>query len=301
AGETAIGDLLSGVILSVKLDQSLACKKDEPALAMGTLDGEFVSVEGIVFGGRSTVKSDSLLERKMRVAALEREEAESANQCETCIQKCDQAKANVETASRQLDEARAEYQSTHLSHSTSANKISLLEAEEKEAERKVDSLQSEKETLEQQIQAAGERGAELESELNGGRVELAEQEAAQSAAETDEKGARTEEEKTLETLNDLRLAIATARQRHESLEAQRQPMAARETELVELIAARRADIASYESKLASQAQESRDAEVAIKAQTALAADAESAANKTWSQRSARLGAGQGRGTDLRAL
>ncbi|PYL32647.1 MAG: hypothetical protein DMF35_07840, partial [Verrucomicrobia bacterium] len=247
AVEPVIRQLLSGVLIFAKLDQALACKKDEPTLAMTTLDGEFVSVEGIVFGGSSTVKSDSLLERKVRVAALEREEAESANQREIFIQKRDQAKANVETASRQLDEARAEYQSTHLSHSTSANKISLLQAEEKEAERKVDSLQSEKETLEQQIQAAGERVAELESELNGARVELAEQEAAQSAAETDEKGARTEEEKTLEALNDLRLAIATARQRHESLEAQRQPMAARETELVDLIAARRADITSYES------------------------------------------------------
>src|SRR5439155_54191 len=220
---------------------------------------------------------------------------------EIFIQKRDQAKANVEIASRQLDEARAEYQSTHLSQSTSANKISLLQAEEKEAERKIDSLQSEKETLEQQIQAAGERVAELESELNGARAELAEQEAAQSAAETDEKGARTEEEKTLEALNDLRLAIATARQRHESLEAQRQPMAARETELVDLIAARRADITSYESKLAAQAQESRDADAAIEEQTALAADAEAAANKTWSQRSARLGAVQERETELRAL
>src|SRR5438034_1373500 len=285
AVEPVIRQLLSGVLIFAKLDQALACKKDEPTLAMATLDGEFVSVEGIVFGGSSTVKSDSLLERKMRVAGLEKEEAESANQREIFIQKRDQAKANVEIASRQLDEARAEYQSMHLSQSTSANKISLLQAEEKEAERKIDSLQSEKETLEQQIQVAGERVAELESELDGARAELAEQEAAQSAAETDEKGARTEEEKTLEALNDLRLAIATARQRHESLEAQRQPMAARETELVDLIAARRADITSYESKLAAQAQESRDAEVAIEEQTALAADAEAAANKTWSQRS----------------
>src|SRR5438067_11548482 len=252
---------------------------------MTTLDGEFVSVEGIVFGGSSTVKSDSLLERKVRVAALEREEAESANQREIFIQKRDQAKANVETASRQLDEARAQYQSAHLSHSTSANKISLLQAEEKEAERKIDNLKSEKTTLEQQIDAAGQRVSELEDELKGARDELAEHEAEQSAAEKDEKGARTQEEKTLETLNELRLAIATARQRHESLEAQRQPMASRDTELVDLIAARRADIASYESKLAAQAQESRDAEVAIKEQSVRAADAEAAANKTWSQRS----------------
>src|SRR5207237_78954 len=82
-----------------------------------------------------------------------------------------------------------------------------------------------------------------------------------------EKGARGQEETTLDELNDLRLAIATARQRLESVEAQRQPMAARDQELLELIASRKADIASYESKLTAQAQENRDAEVAIKEQT----------------------------------
>jgi chromosome segregation protein len=299
--EPTIRQLLSGVLIFAELEQALACKKDEPTLAMATLDGEFISAEGIVFGGSSTVKTDSLLERKARVAALEKEEAECTSQREILVQQRNQAKANVETGSLQLDEARAQYQAAHLSHSTSANKISLLQAEEKEAERKIDNLKSEKTTLEQQIEAAGQRVGELEDELNGARDELAEHEAEQSAAEKDEKGARTQEEKTLETLNELRLAIATARQRHESLEAQRQPMAARDTELVELTAARRADIASYESKLASQAQENRDAEVVIKEQTARAAEAEEAASKISSQRAARVSAVEKRETELRGL
>jgi chromosome segregation protein len=299
--EPTIRQLLSGVLVFSKLEQALACKKDEPMLAMATLDGEFVSAEGIVFGGSSTVKTDSLLERKARVAALEKEEIECTSQREVLIQKRDQAKTNVATASRQLDEARAHHQTAHLSHSTSTNKISLLQAEEKEAERKIDHLKSEKTTLEQQIEAAGERVGALEDELSEAQAELAEHEAAQSDAEKDEKGARTFEEKTLESLNELRLAIATARQRHESLEAQRQPMAARDTELVELIAARRADIASYENKLATQAQESRDAEVAIKEQTARAAEAEAAATKISSQRAARVAAVEKRETELRGL
>ena len=299
--ESVIRQLLSGVLVFAKLEHALACKKDEPTLAMATLEGEFISAEGIVFGGSSTVKSDSLLERKTRVAALAKEETEWANQHEILVQKRDQAKANVATASRQLDDARSQYQAAHLAQSTSVNKISLLQVEEKEAERKIDNLKSEKVTLEQQIEAAGERVAELESDLNAARDELAEYEAEQTAAEKDEKGARTQEEETLETLNDLRLAVATARQRHESLEAQRQPMAAREAELVELIATRRTDIASYESKLAAQTQENRDAEVAIKEQTARAAEAEAAANKISSQRAVRLRAVQERETELRGL
>ena len=299
--EALIRQLLSGVVILSKFDDALACKKDEPTLAMATLDGEFISAEGIAFGGSSTVKSDSLLERKARVAALEKEMTQSESQRDVVLQKRDQVKENLATASRRLDEVRSHHQAAHLSHSTSTNKISLLQAEEKEADRKIDNLRSEKATLEQQIETANQRVAELEEEVAAARDELSEHEAAQSNAEKDEKGARTQEEKTLEELNDLRLAIATARQRQEGLEAQRQPMAARDSELVELLAARKADIASYESKLAAQAEENRDAEIAIKEQTARAAEAEAAATKISSQRTERVTAVQTREAELRTL
>jgi chromosome segregation protein len=299
--EPVVRQLLSGVVVFAKLDQAIACKKEEPTLAMATLDGEFISAEGIVFGGSSTVKSDSLLERKARVAALAKEESDCASQRDILIQKRDQAKTNVAGVARKVDETRSYYQMAHLAHSTSANKITLFQAEEKEAERKIHNLKSEMTTLEQQIEAADKHIGELDEELDSARNELAEHETAQSDAEKDEKGARTQEEKTLEELNDLRLAIATARQRLESLETQRQPMAARDTELVDLISSRKADIDNYESKLAAQAQESRDAEVAIKEQTKRAAEAEAAATKISSQRSARATAVQERENGLRTL
>src|SRR5437879_10067969 len=136
---------------------------------MATLEVEFISAEGIVFVESSTVKSDPFLERKTRGAAFAKEKTEWANQHEILVQKRDQAKANVATASRQLDDARSQYQAAHLAQSTSVNKISLLQVEEKEAERKIDNLKSEKVTLEQQIEEAGGRVAELECAFNGGR------------------------------------------------------------------------------------------------------------------------------------
>ena len=299
--EPLMRQLLSGVVIFAKLEQALACKKDEPTLAMATLDGEFISAEGIVFGGSSSVKSDSLLERKARVAVLAQEEIECASQRELFLQKRDQAKTNVQTAGRQLDEFRTRCQAAHLAHSTAANRIALLEREEAEAQRKIDTLKSEKGTLEQQTKAADERVVQLETELNAIRDEVTEEEAEQKAAETDEKDARSQEEKATDDLNELRLAIATEKQRHENLAAQRQPMATRETELAELIAARRTDIANYENKLAAQASESRGAEAAIQEQTARSAEAEATARKIMDQRAARAAAVQKRETELRAL
>ncbi len=299
--EPLVRQLLSGVVIFARLDDALAAKKDEPTLAMATLDGEFISTEGIIFGGSSTAKADSLLARKARVAALEKEIVECENQREIVVQKRDQAKTNLETASRRVDEARSHHQTAHLSHSTFAHKISLLQTGELEAERKIENLKSEKATLEEQIESANQRVAGLEEELEAARNELAEHQAAQIDAEQDEKGARSDEEKTVESLNELRLAIATARQRLEGLEAQRQPMAARDAELVELIDYRKADIANYESKLTAQAQENRDAEAAISEQSSRAAEAEAKAVEISSQRTERLTAVQKGEIELRKL
>ncbi len=301
AVEPLVRQLLSGVVIFARFDDAVAAKKDEPTLAMATLDGEFISAEGIVFGGSSTVKIDSMLARKARVAALEKEIGELDVQQTIVVQKRDHVKASVETALRQVDEVRTNHQNAHLSHSTSAHRISLLQTEEKEAGRKIENLKSEKATLEQQIEAANERVAALEAELDAARNELAEHEAAQHDAEKDEKGARSDEEKTVESLNDLRLAIATARQRVESLEAQRQPMAARDTELAELIESRNADISNYENKLTAQTRENQDAESAIKQHSALAAEKEAQAVEISSRRTERLKAVQTRETELRKL
>ncbi|MFN2542504.1 MAG: hypothetical protein ABR514_10125, partial [Chthoniobacterales bacterium] len=173
------------------------------------------------------------------------------------------------------------------------------EREQEEAARKIDDLKSDKATLEQQARQADEDVAELEKEMAALRERLAEQATAQTAAETDEKKARAQEEKTIEQLNELRLGIATERQRHENLIAQRQPMAARDTELLELIALRQADIATYEQKLATQADESRAAELAIKEQTTRCAEAELAAKEIANQRAARSTAVHERESELR--
>ena len=91
-----------------------------------------------------------------------------------------------------------------------------------------------------------------------------------------------------EHVTELRLAVATERQRQENLAGQRQPMAERATELAELIAARRRDIEKYQQRIASQKQESSSAEAAIESQTAAQTAAEDAAAEIAQQRSSGL-------------
>ena len=96
------------------------------------------------------------------------------------------------------------------------------------------------------------------------------------------------EEELTERTNELRLSVATDRQRHENLIAQREPMSARDAELAELITVRKADIAMYERKLATQAEESRESETLINTQTVKRDEAQANSAKIAEQRATRL-------------
>ncbi|PYJ28272.1 MAG: hypothetical protein DME90_08220, partial [Verrucomicrobia bacterium] len=165
---------------------------------------------------------------------------------------------------------------------------SRLQRELAEAERKIDSLRSDKNALEQQIAMADERITHFERELQTMRDQLAKEQAELAAFEAAQKQTTLREEDLTEKTNQLRLAIATERQRHENFIAQHEAMRAREAELVELIGVRKADITTYEAKLAAQAKESRESESLIKSQTARREEAKANAAKIADQRATRL-------------
>jgi len=274
--EALVTRLLGHVVIFPELEQALECKKVEPALAMATLAGEYVSPEGIVFTGSSEVRAASLLERKAQIADLAKEEAALAKERDSVSARRDEAKTALETASR-------------------------LQRELSEAGRKIDTLQSEKTALERQIMAADERIAHVERDLQSGRNQLANQKTELGAFEAAQKKTVLREEELAERTNELRLGVATDRQRHENLIAQREPMSARDAELAELITVRNSDIAMYERKLATQAEESHESETLIKTQTAQRDEAQANSAKIAGQRATRLAAISDRESELRRV
>jgi len=274
--EAVVTRLLGDVAIFPELEQAVECKEREPALAMATLGGEYVSRQGIVFTASSEARAASLLERKAQIADLAKEEAILANECGSVSARLDEAKTALETASR-------------------------LQGQLSEVGRKIDTLQSEKIALERQLAAADERIAHVERDLQSCRDQLANQKTELGAFEAAQKQTVLREEELTERTNELRLGVATDRQRHENLIAQREPLSARDAELAELITLREADIAIYERKLAAQAEESRESEKLIQTQTAQRAEAQANSAKIASQRATRLAAVSDRESELRRV
>ncbi|HWN64253.1 MAG TPA: chromosome segregation protein SMC [Candidatus Binatus sp.] len=295
-----VSRLLHNVTIFRSLDEALAFKKTGTDLAAATLAGEFVSSEGVVFGGGDG-SADSVLERKARISALSAEHSRICQGRDALLRERDDASTQLEKTRRGFEEIRAQHEIADRVQSASKNKILFLERESHEAEQKIENLRSEQSTLAQQIEAADERITKLEQELTAERAQLESRQAQQGAIEAAREKAAASEEETSHQLNELRLALATERQRYENLVAQRQPMTDRETELSDMIAARQAEIANFENRLESQADESKNAEAVIQKQTAQRAELEATVATFASRRTECLSTTNEMETHLRAL
>ena len=283
-----VAQLLHNVAIFQNLDDALTAKKEHSEVAAATLDGELISTEGVVFGGSRETSADSLLERKARMSALDRECSEVRKQRDALLKKCNDARAALEKAGSELEEVRRDYKTAEREKSDCDNRILFLTRELQEGEQKQTQVRSEQTTLARQIQAADERIAKLEDELAGEQATLAANQGEQEALQAAQDDVAKRENEAMEHLNELRLTVATERQRYEHLIAQRQPMSARDAELAEAIAARQAEITNFEKRLTTQAEESRTAESALEKQTGQRADLEGALATLTEQRRERL-------------
>jgi chromosome segregation protein len=269
-----VARLLHNIAIFQNLEDALNAKRKHSEIAAATLDGELISTEGVVFGGSREASADSLLERKARISTLDRECSEIAKQREALLKKCNDARVSVEKASSELEDARRRYETAEREKSDCDNRIHFLGRELQEGEQKQTQVRSEQTTLARQIQAADERIAKLEDELVAEQATLEANQGEQELLQAAQDDIAKREDQAAEQLNELRLTVATERQRYDHLIAQREPMSAREAELAEAIAARQAEIANFEKRLTTQAEESRTAESAIEQQTGQYADLE---------------------------
>jgi chromosome segregation protein len=299
--QNLVRNLLRDVAIVPDLAAGLRLKQSGSTLQFATLGGEFISAAGVIFGGTAAAASDSMLGRKAIVTKLETECAALDVERATATAAREHARQELETATSAVEEARLSHESAHEKSSRSGIEILSAERAVSDEERKLAHLENERSTLDQQVQQADDRITELESELRADKNNLELEQAQQTAAEQARESARLREEEAAEQLNELRLAVATERQRHESLVHHREPMAAREAELADLIAARRADIATYQDRLARQARESTEAETAISRHASELELGEQKAAALAEQRNTRLKAVTEQEGELRAL
>ncbi|MDD5200957.1 MAG: chromosome segregation protein SMC [Terrimicrobiaceae bacterium] len=255
--------LLARVAVVDGIDAAFDLKTRHRTLGFVTLDGDFVSREGIVHGGRTGGASSSALARKNQIRSLEKELAASQAIVAEFGAKRVAAVETFDAAQDALRAMRETMQSAQVAHSTARNEMTMLERQRAEAVRRLENFSREAASLEQSVGEAAARAAELDSGMGGLEAALMETRQRQGEAAARIEAARDRERLATDELNELRVRVATERQQQETLARQRGPLTARVAELSDLLDQRERDIAEYETRISSLEAEAAEFQLSI--------------------------------------
>jgi chromosome segregation protein len=247
--------LLDHVVLASNLSSAFQIRRSAPDLAVVTLSGEYISSDGVVFAGFNADNGNSILQRKIQIRQLEKESAGLRSIVQSLEKEKEQLLVQMGFCEQSVREKRETSQRMQVDASTLQGQLSLLDRELREAEGKVKSFHWERDNVRQRLEAATGKVNSVELELSNNNLDLDRLQTELASAVAEVEALRHDEETLVDVLNELRIRVATERQRKENLQRQRQPMAMRLAELEDLIVNRRRDIANYTARIEQFANE----------------------------------------------
>ncbi len=242
--------LLEGVVVVENLEAAFQVKEARRELAIATLSGEFIDRSGIIRGGQSGENSgQSALARKAQIEALDRDLGNAIAKLQQATTARGAAVEALEVAQVRVMESREAVQAAQVENASCENEKQLCERQRADLEARTSAFAREVVQIEESLRASHAKLSELETAISGTLSELESSRARKGAAEQDVQAARDREASAIESLNEVRVEVATNRQQQENLARQRGPMNARLNELAELLTARNRDIANYERRI----------------------------------------------------
>lgn len=248
--------LLKGVVIVENLETAFRLKREYPTLAFATRAGEFISREGVAHGGADGEVSASALLRRSQIATLEREVAGLRAEESRLAAARDTAIASLDQATERLKEAREEVNQRQAALSSAQGDELLARREFNDARNRRDALILETSQLDGQRQQLHNQIVEGEQQLQLVTSEFSTARDERSASQLEITTLRDAETEASTALSEIRLRVATERQRQQSLSQQRIPMEARLREFAQGITAREGDIAMHEEKIKALIEES---------------------------------------------
>jgi len=265
-----------------------------------TLSGEMVTREGILQGGASKEGAgSSVLQRKSQINDLQAEvHTIHAGVAELTGRRAD-AFTRLEAAQRRHQDARDESQTLGLVLSHLRGQLSMVEQEVRDTQKKNQTFSWERESIERRHDEAIARLGQLEEEAYEASSQVAELQTRQGEFNQNLIGLREGEATLTSELNEMRVRVATEKQRFASLQNQRQPMNTRMAELREMIEQRRRDIDAYSVKTAQLAEDNENVQAGISQAQGRLGEAEERVQTMLSQRAQVAGQVEAKETLLR--
>ena len=241
--------LLENVLIVPDLAVALKLHREMSGVAFTTLEGDYVSVEGVIHGGISGDEGGSFLQRQSDIRELELATETLAKALDRLEDRRENLHERVEKLEDQLGSYRDRLQQRRVSCSTQEGQLAVVERDLQQLENKLESLRWEQKEVAQRQDNLDEhlKGAQAEKTETQARIEAIGQET-NTLGQKLEAAERAEQE-AAELLNEVRTALAVERQARESVRSQRAPMAGRLKELEDLLGRRNGEIESYRQRI----------------------------------------------------
>jgi chromosome segregation protein len=260
-----INRLLERVVLASDLRRAFEIKQNNPELAVSTLAGEYISLDGVIFAGVGGENGSSILKRKIQIQGLASELEGVRATVRRVEGEQEKWAVGMEISRAEVKEFRDQLQNAQLHASSLQGQLSLLDRELRDAEGKHKSLDWERNNVQQRLNSASGKTVALENELTLLSLQLTEFQERSSSAVAGVDSIRAQEDSFGASLNDLKISVATERQRQDNLQRQRQPLTSRMAELRELIATRENETEVYASKIQHLQEENLSLRASIEA------------------------------------
>ena len=264
AAATLARTLLAGIVIVDNIETAFRLRPEHPGLGFATLEGDCISHNGVVQGGRSGEKTgQSALQRKAQIEELDRDLAAASVRLESLAGERARSGEALDNATDRLKFAREGVQASQIESASLDNERRHVERQLSDVEAKRASFLRETASIEESLRASLAHLGELEATIAGVVFAVDAVRVARSDAERRVQIARERESSAGDALNEIRDRVATERQQQQNLNNQRGPMAVRLAELSELLESRRVDITAYASRIESLAAENASLEVSI--------------------------------------
>ncbi len=241
--------LLAKVIIVPDRATALKLRRDYPDLSFVTQTGEVLTPEGVLRGGSSGGKDNSLLKRRNEIEALEIEVKKLADEEKVAEQNILDCDARTKELREELEQTKDRLQRHRVEDSTLQGQLKLAKREADSIESKVGNNKWERDELGNREETATDSRLALENELSRARERLTALEDDSRKLSVRVEEAIKRENEAREQLNEARTALAVEKQIRDSAAREQDPMSRRIRELAELNGRRKNEIQSARERI----------------------------------------------------
>lgn len=281
-----VDQLLANVVLVEELHTAMRVKRANPHLAVATLKGEFITTDGIIFGGATKEEASSTLRRETEVRALTTEVDSLEFQLLEKEEMLNDLRAQLEERQREETSLREQSQRTREALSQFQGKMSVVQRELQQAVAKAESVEWDQQQIASRMQEAESQIVQLREMVATASEQLETARERERELEVEADALARRELESTERLNELRTALLMEQSALQAIERQKAPMASRLAELQGSINRYDHEIMTWRERIVQSQSESQRLAESVEEQRIRLAEIEAEGAETMDRRTA---------------